>query len=230
MLGALVAGAGALGAFVVFVVSNVPSGGVAATIGCGLVFAAGFVDDRSPAGPRGLRNHLRELGHMRVTTGIVKLVVIVASAVVVAASLPSRGSTTIGGAVLMAAGANLWNGLDVRPGRALKAFLPVSAGVLLAGPAFELAPPLPGIVAGAVAVLPLDLRERAVLGDGGSNLLGFAAGLGMYLVLADAAVWLAAGSAVVLNVLADTVTLSRLIEGTPPLRWFDTLGRLPPGS
>jgi len=79
-------------------------------------------------------------------------------------------------------------------------------------------------------VIPHAFGERAVLGDGGSNLLGFAAGLGMYLVLADAGVWLAAGSAVVLNVLADTVTLSRLIEGTPPLRWFDTLGRLPPGS
>jgi hypothetical protein len=28
-----------------------------------------------------------------------------------------------------------------------------------------------------------------------------------------------------LNVLADTVTLSRVIDAVPPLRWFDRLGR-----
>ena len=226
-LGAVVAGAGGLGTLVVFAALDVPAGGVAATIGCALVFAAGFADDRSPGGPRGVRSHLRELGRLHVTTGIVKLLVITASAVVVAASLPSRGSASIAGVVLLAGSANLWNGLDVRPGRAVKAFLPVAAAVLVAGVALELAPPLPGVVAGAVAVLPADLRERAVLGDGGSNLLGFAAGLGLYLVLPGWGVWVAAGCAVALNVLADTMTLSRAIQATPPLRWFDGLGRIP---
>ena len=226
-LGVMVAGAGALGALAVFAALEVPRGGVAATIACALVFTAGFVDDRSPGGPRGIRNHLRELGRLHVTTGIVKMLVITASAVVVAASMPSRGSATIAGVVLLAGGANLWNGLDVRPGRALKAFLPVAAAVLAAGPAFELAPPLPGIAAGAVAVLPMDLRERAVLGDGGSNLLGFTAGLGLFLALPDWGVWVAAGCVVALNVVADTVSLSRVIEATRPLRWFDALGRIP---
>jgi hypothetical protein len=40
-------------------------------------------------------------------------------------------------------------------------------------------------------------------------------------------VWVAAGVAVTLNVLADTVTLSRLIDTVAPLRWFDRLGRVP---
>ncbi len=33
--------------------------------------------------------------------------------------------------------------------------------------------------------------------------------------------------AVVVNAVAETVTLSRVIEAVPPLRWFDGLGRLP---
>jgi hypothetical protein len=118
-LGAVVAGAGAVGAAAVLAVGDVVGGGVASTIGCGLVFAAGLVDDLSPAGPRGIRNHLRELARMHVTTGVVKLLVITASAIVVGGSLPGRGSATIAGVVLMAAAANLWNGLDVRPGRAI---------------------------------------------------------------------------------------------------------------
>jgi hypothetical protein len=35
----------------------------------------------------------------------------------------------------------------------------------------------------------------------------------------------AAGVAVVLNVVAETVSFSRLIDRTPPLRWVDALGR-----
>jgi UDP-N-acetylmuramyl pentapeptide phosphotransferase/UDP-N-acetylglucosamine-1-phosphate transferase len=69
-----------------------------------------------------------------------------------------------------------------------------------------------------------------VLGDGGSNLLGFTAGLGLVLVLPGWGVWVAAGVAVVLNVLADTVTLSRMNEAAPPLRWYDALGRVAPGD
>ena len=37
----------------------------------------------------------------------------------------------------------------------------------------------------------------------------------------------AAAIAVVINAVAETVTLSRVIEAVPPLRWFDALGRLP---
>jgi hypothetical protein len=65
-----------------------------------------------------------------------------------------------------------------------------------------------------------------MLGDGGSNLLGFTAGLGLYLVLPPPGVWVAAGVAVALNVLAETVTLSRLIDAVAPLRWFDRVGRV----
>jgi hypothetical protein len=46
-------------------------------------------------------------------------------------------------------------------------------------------------------VLPFDLRESAMLGDGGANLLGFAAGIALYGALPDPWVAVAAGGAVV---------------------------------
>ena len=55
-----------------------------------LVFAAGLVDDLAPVGPRGLRNHVRGLAAGHVSTGIVKVVVIVAAAVVAIALQPGR--------------------------------------------------------------------------------------------------------------------------------------------
>jgi UDP-GlcNAc:undecaprenyl-phosphate/decaprenyl-phosphate GlcNAc-1-phosphate transferase len=121
--------------------------------------------------------------------------------------------------------ANLWNGLDVRPGRALKFGLVAMIGIL--NTPIGLLPTLPGAALGSALALWPDLRERAMLGDSGANLLGFTIGLGLYIVLAGWGVFLAAAVAVALNVLAETVTLSRAIEVVPPLRWFDGLGRLP---
>jgi hypothetical protein len=208
-------------------VLEVGTAGWVALGGSLLVFAAGLVDDLVPAGPRGLRGHLRSLASGRVTTGIVKLVVIAGSAAVVVALQPDRaGYAAVCGVVLLAACANAWNGLDVAPGRSLKAFLLPAIAFLVWGEAAN-APLIPGLLVGAVVALPFDLRERAMLGDGGANLLGFCAGLALYDVLPDAWVAVAAAVAVALNALAETLSFSRVIERSGPLRRLDALGRLP---
>jgi hypothetical protein len=227
-LGLVVAITGAIGVVLALLLADVTGGGAAGAVASAVVFAAGFVDDLSSGGPRGIRGHLSALVHMRVTTGVIKLVVITGCAIVVAAWFPRSGGSTIAGIVLMAGCANLWNGLDVAPGRALKVFLPVAL-VLLATAPHTLVTTHPGVTAGGVAVLPADLRERAVLGDGGANLLGFTVGIGLFVTLSSGALWVAAAVTVGLNVLADTYTLSRAIESSPPLRWFDRLGRVPAG-
>jgi UDP-GlcNAc:undecaprenyl-phosphate GlcNAc-1-phosphate transferase len=190
-----------------------------------LVFSAGLVDDVAPVGPRGVRNHLRSLATGHMTTGILKLLVTAGAAVVVVTLQPDRaGYARVAAVVLVAASANVWNGLDVRPGRALKAFLTVSAPFVVWG-VLSNVPAMAGLIAGAIVALPFDLRERAMLGDGGANALGFAAGLALADVLPDPWVPLAAAVAVGMNVIADTVTFSRVIAATPPLRWADGLGR-----
>jgi hypothetical protein len=60
-----------------------------------------------------------------------------------------------------------------------------------------------------------------MLGDAGANLLGFVAGLCLFHALGDAWVVLAAGLAATLNVVAETLTLSRVIDAVRPLRWYD---------
>jgi len=134
----------------------------------------------------------------------------------------------LAGVVLIAGCANVWNGLDVRPGRALKFALLAMA--CLIGVPLDLLPTLPLLALACGCVLWPDLRERAMLGDGGANLLGFTIGLGLFLILPDAWVIVGALVAVALNVVAETFTLSRLIDAVPPLRWFDGLGRLPGGK
>ncbi len=206
-------------------VRELGAAGWGALVGCLLVCAAGVVDDLAGQRPRGLRGHLGALAQGRVTTGIVKVLITAgAAAVVIALQPPRSGSTGLWGIVLLAASANVGNGLDVRPGRALKVFLLPATAFVVWGELAN-APAIAGLLAGAIAALPVDLRERAMLGDGGANLLGFAAGLALYDVLGDGGVAVAAVAAVALNVLAETVTFSRVIQAAPPLRFLDGLGR-----
>jgi hypothetical protein len=196
-----------------------------ALAGCVLVFAAGLVDDLAASEPRGLRNHARALAEGHVTTGVVKLVVAVGASVVVIALEPSRAWwVRLFGVVLVAASTNVWNALDVRPGRALKAFVPIGIlFVLLAD--VSPAPAVLGVAVAALVVLPMDLFEHAMLGDGGATLLGFAAGLALYLLLPGWAVVPAALVVVGLNVVAETTSFSRVIDDVAALRWLDRLGR-----
>ena len=64
-----------------------------------------------------------------------------------------------------------------------------------------------------------------MLGDAGSNPLGLLAGLGLAVSLPTPWLVAAAVAAVLLQVAAETVTISRVVDAVPPLRWFDRLGR-----
>jgi UDP-GlcNAc:undecaprenyl-phosphate GlcNAc-1-phosphate transferase len=216
--------AASVGAVALF--DTVEDEGWIATVALALVLVAGLVDDVVPGGPRGVRGHLRALARGSVSTGIVKLVVATGAAAVTVSAVPARTPVArVAGVVLVAASANVWNGLDVRPGRAIKFFLPVGLAVL--STPWPAQPFLPGVVLGALLLLPWDAGERAMLGDAGANVLGFVAGLGLFHLLHGSALVAAALVAVTLNVLAETVTLSRLISFVAPLRWYDGLGGRP---
>ncbi len=195
------------------------------------VAAVGFADDLASGGPRGLRGHLASTAHGRPTTGVLKVVVIVLAAIAAATVVAADGGPIriVAGAATIAGCANVWNGLDVSPGRAGKWFFVVASALLVAGPR-SVAWPLVLLLAGSEAPLvAFDVRERGMLGDTGSNLLGFAVGTQLVAALP---LWPLVGAAVVvvaLNVLAETVTFSRIIGAVAPLRWFDRLGRKPAG-
>ena len=195
-------------------------------LGAAIVFAAGVVDDGYGGSVRGLRGHLRALLSGHVTTGGLKLgAAVLAAGITVAWTPRDHLWANLLALIAIAGCTNIWNGLDVAPGRALKGFLVVALVLLVVDlKAFLL------VCTGATtAVLVPDLRERGMLGDSGANLLGFLAGAEIVRRLPE--VWLVPAVLVVigLNALAETLTFSRTIEAIPPLRWFDQLGRLPDG-
>ena len=132
--GVAMAGASVASAAVASALSDQPRaalGGVVASLGGGL---AGYIDDVDQGAhdggkvAKGLKGHLGALAHGQVTTGVIKIAGIGASALA-ASSLVGSKATSVGGkvsdlalnTVLIAGTANLANLLDLRPGRALKA-------------------------------------------------------------------------------------------------------------
>lgn len=186
--------------------------------------AAGFgaYDDLAgSADAKGLRGHLGVLVRGRVTTGMVKMVGLGATGLA-AARLLDRGpvDTVVDGA-LIAAGANLVNLFDLRPGRAVK-FALLTAGPALATPAAPLVGPVLGASA---ALLPEELAERSMLGDSGANALGAALGVAA-VARASRPVRLGLLAGVVALTLASEVTsFSRVIDGVAFLRGLDRWGR-----
>lgn len=231
VLGPVLVVAGALGALVVDILDSGGSlrrTGVAALVSMAALGVAGLADDLAGAGPRGLRAHVASLLRGRPTTGILKLAVGVAAGVSLAVLLGGGAVRMAAAAVLMAACANVWNALDVAPGRALK-WGAVALAVLLPVTWRDPAGLVVGAALGsAVGLLPFDLLERGMLGDAGSNPLGLAVGFGLAASLPTPGVVIAAAAALVLQVAAETVTISRVVEAVPPLRWFDGLGRVRP--
>ena len=196
-------------------------------VGVLAVFLAGLYDDYRPARTRGLVRQVRAVFAGQLTPGIVKLVVIVLAALLVVWALGARGLAYALGVPVVAASANFWNLLDVMPGRALKYFMPATLALAIAdGHAAFITIAAAGLGAGAVALL-FDIRERAMLGDSGSNVLGFIVGIGLVKVLTVTGLAVALAVLVAIHVAAETVTLSRLIQSSPPLRWFDRVGRIP---
>jgi hypothetical protein len=124
---------------------------------------------------------------------------------------------------VIAGTANLVNLLDLRPGRALKAYALASAPLLRGRYGRMVAGPL----GAAVAILPEDLGERVMIGDAGAN------GLGALLGLRLAAGTSPRGRLALLTALAaltaasEVVSFSKVIAATPGLRELDALGRRP---
>ena len=83
-----------------------------------------------------------------------------------------------------------------------------------------------GVFIGAVLIgAVLTMREQAMLGDTGSNLVGALAGVALLIALEDPARLIALGIIVGLTVYGEFRSLSALIERVPLLRQLDSLGR-----
>jgi hypothetical protein len=200
----------------------------------------GLLDDmlgRGAAGDtaRGWRGHARAVLSGRLSTGAIKAAGAFGLAAFAVSGLGREWPGYLADLALLLLTTNLFNLLDLRPGRVEKVLFLLLAGLCLG--AWTLYPvQLLGIFIGPLAVgAVLSLRERSMLGDAGANLAGAVAGVALFAALGTDARLIALVLVGLLTVYGEFRSISAVIERLGPLRALDRIGRLPepaqsPGS
>ncbi len=191
----------------------------------------GLIDDALGRGAasdtdRGWRGHARAVLAGRFSTGAIKAVGALALAAYAASGRGQEGLDYVVDLALLLLATNLFNLLDLRPGRVEKVFVALLAGLCIGGWTVE---PLElvGVFVGPVLVVAwYTLREQAMLGDTGSNLIGALAGVALLETLDDTGRLLALGVVAALTIYGEFRSISETIERIPPLRALDSLGRV----
>jgi UDP-GlcNAc:undecaprenyl-phosphate GlcNAc-1-phosphate transferase len=179
-----------------------------------------------PEAPRGWRGHGRAILGGGFSTGAAKAAGSLGLALfALSGQHRSTGDYLIAVGVLVLA-TNLFNLLDLRPGRSAKVLILLGAALSLG--AWDAAGLWTvGLFVGPILVLlPFDLRERGMLGDTGSNAIGAVAGLWLVATLSTTGQAIALAVMAVVTVYGEFRSISALIERTPGLRQLDSLGRI----
>lgn len=189
-------------------------------------FLLGSIDDLSGTGQaKGFKGHLRELRRGNVTGGAIKAL----GGGVIAFIAGGLWELELGPALIdagvIALAANLINLLDLRPGRATKVFFIGWVPLAIAGIAEPYLPVTAPLAAAAGIWLWADLKERAMLGDAGANLLGGALGACICLAVDGTAKLAILALLVAMTALSEKFSFTEIIENNAVLSWMDRLGR-----
>lgn len=185
----------------------------------------GFIDDVVGSHEhKGFRGHIKALSKGTITTGALKA--LMGGGLSLFVGIYSTETLLHGFVVglVVALSANIINLLDLAPGRALKGFFLTLSLVLLFASNLSLTIILPLLVV-AIIYFPADIREEAMMGDTGSNVLGSLLGF-----------WIAIRSSILvgisfallllaMNALGERISFSKIIEKNRLLGFVDGLGR-----
>ncbi len=185
----------------------------------------GLADDALADRARGWRGHAAALVRGEFGTGGLKAVGSAGLALYVMARPGAGAARFLLGAAVLVLATNAFNLLDLRPGRAIKVFVVLGAGLTLA--AGDLLPLWAvGLFVGPALVVGFyDVRELGLLGDTGANLLGAVAGVWLVLTLSDLGLAVALVVLAALTAYGEFRSISEFVERTPGLRHLDSWGR-----
>ena len=185
----------------------------------------GLLDDVMSGSSRGWRGHAAATLRGNFSSGLLKALGTLGLALLVASALPGSDTDFLLAAAVLVLATNAFNLLDLRPGRSVKAFILLGLCLTLATQLFDPLAAL-GIFIGPMLVAGwFDLREKAMLGDAGSNVVGALAGVWIVLTLDSSEQFVAFVILLVINVFGEFRSINTVVEKTPGLRHLDSFGR-----
>ncbi|MCK8826610.1 glycosyl transferase family 4 [Natroniella acetigena] len=173
----------------------------------------------------GLSGHVGEfISNSRVTTGLLKAVFISLIVFLLVTEVVDSLVGIIINFLLVVLMTNFINLLDLRPGRALKGFIIVSAPLLLITTSLfdRLIIPLLIMI---MMMLPVDLKAEAMLGDVGANLLGSFLGFSLVFSIAESYKVIFVLLLIGVHLYTEKFSLTELIAQNEILNKLDQFGR-----
>ncbi|WP_408954631.1 glycosyl transferase family 4 [Natroniella sp. ANB-PHB2] len=173
----------------------------------------------------GLSGHIGEfILNSRVTTGLLKAVFISLIVFLLVTEVVDGLAGVIINFLLVVLMTNFINLLDLRPGRALKGFIIISAPLFLITTSLFNRLIIPLLIM-VLIMLPVDLKAEAMLGDVGANLLGSFLGLSLVFSTAESYKVLFVLILVGIHLYTEKFSLTELISQNLILNKLDQLGR-----
>lgn len=185
----------------------------------------GIIDDSlGNRGVTGLIGHFKALFKGSLTTGAFKALLGGFVGLTLAVTLSKSIPNIIVATLVVALSTNMMNLFDLRPGRAIKAYVILAIIIFLASAKFN-REVMMLIVPAVLAYFYFDLRALTMMGDAGSNVLGVS--IGVFIVSSfDLPVQLVSLVLLVaIHVLTEKFSLTKIIENNKFLNFVDKLGR-----
>lgn len=174
---------------------------------------------------KGLKGHIDALLHGEITTGALKAIFGFFISLVISSMLSDNIVDFIINSFIIGLFTNYINLFDLRPGRAVKMFIFAAIILLISSYNFKYAYIISSFFGMLIPYIKLDLKARAMMGDVGSNALGYT--LGMFTVSS----FNLFGRIIVffililIHILSERVSISKIIENSRLLKFFDMIGR-----
>ena len=189
------------------------------------MFFAGALDDLiGNRNVSGLKGHFKSLLKGELTTGGFKALFGGFVGLVVSVCISRNIVDIIVNTLVIALSTNLMNLFDLRPGRAIKAYLVIMIPIYITLTGYIKVLPLL-ILPNVLAYFNTDLKARGMMGDTGSNVLGISIGVLMafgYDIKVRLA-WLV--FLILMHLITEKFSLTKIIEKNRVLKFIDNLGR-----
>ncbi len=174
---------------------------------------------------KGLRGHLGAFLKGELTTGNIKALLGGFIAMYVSTYLSNSLFNIVINALLIALLTNFMNLFDLRPGRAGKLFISISFVSIILNFNVEYNYILYSLIGSLIIYMKYDLKAQVMMGDTGSNVLGYTLGFyfantfNIYTKLLIVVILL------ILHLIAEKVSFTKIIKNSKVLNYIDMIGR-----
>ena len=194
----------------------------------GIVFVSflGLIDDLlGNRNTTGLKGHIGKLLHFELTTGGLKAIMGGVLSILVSIPFQDTFFSIIFNGIIIALFTNLINLLDLRPGRAIKFYF--IYGIILLFLFYKQRDFYLLVVITITTILyfPMDVKAKAMMGDTGSNTLGFTLGFFTSIYFNAPYKIIIFILLIVVHLYAEKSSITKLIENNRILNFIDQLGR-----